>query len=170
MKMAARMITARVSRTWNSTRCSMTGIFLSSSGLKTESCSHRFSLFSTQPRTCRNLSIRRSDDRDSGNQPIDRSPDLLLFLLRINGHKQTVPLSIDQQHGKFVFLDLFRSLLIIAERLDRLVIDFLDHVTTLEPGCLCRSARLDRRDDYSGRLRGNVQLAHQRVIQRLDTQ
>ena len=34
------MMTARVSRTWSSIRCSMTGIFLSSSGAKTESCSH----------------------------------------------------------------------------------------------------------------------------------
>ena len=37
MNTTANAITARVSRTWNSTRCSMTGIFLSSSGLNTES-------------------------------------------------------------------------------------------------------------------------------------
>ena len=41
--------TARVSRTWSSTKCSMTGIFLSSSGSKTFSCSHRWTFLIREP-------------------------------------------------------------------------------------------------------------------------
>ena len=80
MNTTANAITARVSRTWNSTRCSMTGIFLSSSGLNTESCSHWFSLFNTEPRTNWNLLIRRSTDQASGNQQIDGSTNTPVLL------------------------------------------------------------------------------------------
>src|SRR5690349_12286850 len=136
-------MTARVRRTWSSTRCSMTGIFLSSRGEKTESCSHLPSRVKFT------------------------SPAALPPLFRIDRHEEIVALAAQQQHRHLLLLDLPRGLLIVLHALDHLVIDLLNDVAPLKSGGFRRTARLDVIDHDARGLGGKVQLAHHGGVKRL---
>ena len=64
-----------------------------------------------------------------------------LGLLRVDCHEQAVALPAYQQHGQFILLDLVRSLQILINRLDGLVIDLLNDVGLDE--MLLRAGGLD---------------------------
>src|SRR6185295_11545993 len=129
--------TARVSRTWSSTRCSMTGIFLSSSGVKTLSCSH-FPIFTPSDIAGGPLSWAASGRR----------------LLRIDRHEEVVPLPAQQQDDHLFFFDLGGRLLIFIQALDYAVIDLLYHVPALNPSRFRRAPRLHVIDQHAGGLGG----------------
>src|SRR5574341_1626483 len=100
------MMTARVSRTWSSTRCSMTGIFLSSSGVKTVSCSH-----------FRNFAPSAIGEENPLRPSLAPSP-----LLGIDRDKQVVALPAQQQDHHLFLLYFRRRLLVILQALDRGVV------------------------------------------------
>src|SRR5439155_3863226 len=137
------MMTARVSRTWSSTRCSITGIFLSSSGLKIVSCSHLFS--ELRPLDIRSVHLMASRDRLAS----ERSRLASYVLLGIDRDKQVIPLPAQEQDGQLVFFQLTRGVLIVFERFHDLVVHFLNHIATLQTSRFRRAAALDRRHDHA---------------------
>ena len=74
-------------------------------------------------------------------------------LLWVDGDEQIVPLPVQQEHHHFILFYLRRSLLVILQAFDYLMVDLLDHVTTLQPGGLGRAARLDGIDHHASGFR-----------------
>src|SRR2546426_2323665 len=159
--MMARMTTARVSRTRSSSRCWASGIFGSSIGEKTRSCSllkkRLMPLSAILPAPHPHPPPRGGRDGWGCSSGVDHD-------------EQGVALAVDQKDRVLVLFDLGRRRLEVLQPGDRLTVDLLDHVPALQPGLLRRAPSLHVGDHYAGRLRPDVELRPGLFINRLDAQ
>src|SRR5947199_4457570 len=173
-KPIAKTITARVSRTRSSSRCSASGIFGSSIGAKTFCWSplkmrfnRRLTISFSLPFVRWRPGRRRSSWRPLGRVGgtggrVLRKFDLPLplltkeGLLRIDHNEDRITLPTHKENCVFLFLDFSGGGFIILDAIHRLAVDFLDHIPALQTRLFRRTSPLHMGNDHTGRLRPHV--------------